>query len=390
MAKKVVILGGGVGGVASAKLIAEEAKRRDVDVEVTLVTDSDKHFMPPLFADVALGEVSPDDAYVSIAGLSKYFGVNVVIDPVVSIDAANRRVSLKSGKSIDYDYLVVALGVKYDWGKYPGLSTEGFHNYTLDGAIELRKALSAFKGGNVVILVPETPYRCGIYPFEMATMLGAYFKNTGIKASVTVLSADAKPVTPLGKDIHRMWFEAFEEYGVNFVVHKGLQEVDAVNKVVRASNVEEKYDLLIKVPPVGLPDPLAASEGFRLESDPRFAPVKAPTFQHPKYDDVYMVGEHSMAPAGLSLAGVFVHDASLVASNHLLADIIGFYPRYRIPTATCAGYVGDKGFMGHCEIRFNPETGKYEWGSRCFLGPVGPLVRLFKLGFYKSWLSSLR
>ncbi len=390
MAKRVVIIGGGVGGVASAKVIATEAQKNNVDVEITLVTKESRHYMPPLFFDVAMGEAAPEETYAPIENLSKYFGVNVLVDPVDHIDAANHTVVTSSGRRLEYDYLIVALGSSYEWNKYPGLAEAGYHNYDLEGAIRLRDALRRFKGGKVVILIPETPYRCGIYPYEAATVLATSFRNAGIKAEVTVLTPDPKPVTPLGKDIHKMWFDAFEELGVEYVVHKGLQEVDVANNVVRTANVEEKFDLLIKIPPPGLPDPLKRSEGFVWKNDERFAPAKAPTFQHPEYDNVYMVGEHSMVPAGISMAGVFVHNASLVASNNLLADILGFYPRYSIPTATCAGYVKDKGFMGHCEIRYNPETGKYEWANRCYLGPISSLARLFKMGFYKSWLDSLR
>jgi sulfide:quinone oxidoreductase len=390
MAKKVVIVGGGVGGVASAKNLAVEAGRNGVDVEITLITKEPRHYMPPLFFDVAMGEASPEETYAPIENLERYFGVKVVVDPVARIDAENHRVITETGISYEYDYLVVALGSTQEWGKYPGLDRAGYHNYTLEGAVQLREALRRFRGGEVVVLIPETPYRCGIYPYEVATVLGVSFRNAGIKAHITILTPDPKPVTPLGKDIHSMWFEAFEELGIDYVVHKGLQEVDPERRVVRTANAEARFDLLIKVPPPGLPEPLARSEGFTWKQDPRFAPAVAPTFRHPDYDNVYMVGEHSMVPAGISMAGVFVHNASLVATNNILAELIGFFPRYTIPTATCAGYVKDKGFMGHCEIRYNPETGKYEWANRCYLGPISSLARLFKVGFYKSWLDALR
>lgn len=390
MAKRVVIIGGGVGGVASAKNIAAEARKQGLDVEVTLITKESRHYMPPLFFDVAMGEAAPEETYAPIENLEKYYGAKVIVDPVTGIDAANHTVFTASGKTVEYDYLIVALGTTQEWNKYPGLAEAGYHNYTLEGAIRLRDALRRFKGGNIVILIPEAPYRCGIYPYEVATVLGQSFKNAGIDAKITILTPDPKPVTPLGKDIHKMWFDAFEELGIEYIVHKGLQEVDPEKKIVWTSNAEEKFDLLIKIPPPGLPEPLKKSEGFVWKQDPRFAPAQAPTFRHPDYDNVYMVGEHSMVPAGISLAGVFVHNASLVAINNVLAELVGFFPRYSIPTATCAGYLKDKAFMGHCEIRYNPETGKYEWANRCYLGPIGSLARLFKVGFYKSWLDTLK
>jgi len=387
--KKIVILGGGVGGVAAARALTAELAKHRVDAQVTLVTKEDKHYMPPLFFDVAMGEAAPHETHAPITTLENRYGVKVVVDPAEKIDAANRTVVTRSGAKLDYDYLIVALGTTQEWNKYPGLAEEGYHNYTLEGALELRKALSKFKGGDVVILIPESPYRCGIYPYELATVLGVSFKNAGIKANIKIVTPDPKPVTPLGPDIHKMWYEAFDELGIEYIIHKGFEGVDAQKKVVKAGNIEEKYDLLVKVPPPGLPEPLKASEGFTLSSDPRFAPARAPKFTHPDYDDVFMVGEHSMGPAGLSLAGVFVHNAAQVAVNNILADIIGSYVRYSIPTATCVGYYKDKAFLGHCEIKYNEQAGKYEWSGRCYLGLISSLARLFKFGFYKSWLDTL-
>jgi len=385
-----VIAGGGVGGVAAARFLSGELAKHGVEAEVTLVSDRPVHYMPPLFFDVAMGEASPEETRAPLDALERRFGVRVLVDPLAGIEAGENMVRLASGRTLEYDYLIVALGTTMEWSKYPGLAEAGHHNYSEEGAVRLREELSRFRGGDVVILVPETPYRCGIYPFEVATVLGATFRRRGIEASVKILSADPKPVTPLGPDIHGMWYEAFEELGVEFVHHKGLEEVDPERRVVRASNVEERFDLLIKVPPPGLPEPLRASEGFTLESDPRWAPVRGAEFRHPKFDNVFMVGEHSMAPAGLSLAGVFVHNAAFVASNAIAAEVVGYYPGYSYPTATCAGYLGDRAFLGHCEPRYNRELGKYEWGGRCYLGMVSSLARFLKFGFYKSWLDTLK
>jgi len=150
--KKIVILGGGVGGVAAARALTAELSKHGVDAEVTLVTKEEKHYMPPLFFDVAMGEAAPHETYAPITALEQRYGVKVVVDPAEKIDAANRVVVTKGGAKLDYDYLIVALGTTQEWGKYPGLAEEGYHNYTLEGAIEFRKALSQFKGGDLVIL----------------------------------------------------------------------------------------------------------------------------------------------------------------------------------------------------------------------------------------------
>ena len=127
-------------------------------------------------------------------------------------------------------------------------------------------------------------------------------------------------MTPLGPDVSETWRARMEELGVEIVRHNGLQEVGGRRRVVRAGNVEEKYDLLIKVPPSRLPEPLAKSEGFQLKGDPRWAPADPKTFRHPGYDDVFLVGEHSMPSVGLPTAGIPVHFAADYAPSRYSAS----------------------------------------------------------------------
>ncbi len=384
--KRIVVLGGGVGGVGFLKTFNPEAERLGLNVETILVTNIGRHYMPPLFFDVALGESSSDETYVELG--ETLLGAEVRVAEVLSIDAGNRVVETTKG-SINYDYLIVALGSRYGWDdpKYPGLNKFGHHNYTLEGALSLRSELAAFKGGRLVILVPELPYRCGIYPYEAATALTSYLRRKGVNVETVILTPEAKPTTILGDDISSLWLNFLEKLGIEFIQHKGLQEITQ-DKVI-ASNVEEKYDLLVKVPPFRLPEPLAKSEGFTHRDDHRFAPVKPPTFRHPVYDDVYMIGEHSMPPVGLATAGVFVHIAAVTAAGSVLADLTGSYPIPKPPLATCVGYVADAGFTGHCEVKYNAEKEVYEFATKCYVGGVSPLLRLFKRGFYISWLSSI-
>ncbi|MCG2863577.1 MAG: NAD(P)/FAD-dependent oxidoreductase, partial [Vulcanisaeta sp.] len=56
MPKKILILGGGVGGVVAAKRMAERLRGR-VDVEITLISDNDYYLLPPLLVNIALGDI---------------------------------------------------------------------------------------------------------------------------------------------------------------------------------------------------------------------------------------------------------------------------------------------------------------------------------------------
>jgi NADH dehydrogenase len=125
MAKRVVILGGGFGGLYAAKTLGGK------DVEVTLIDRRNFHLFQPLLYQVATGELSPADvAFPLRAVLNGYRNIRVVMGEAADIDLSGRRVILKDGGWEPFDSLIVATGAKNHyfgndaWAKYaPGLKS---------------------------------------------------------------------------------------------------------------------------------------------------------------------------------------------------------------------------------------------------------------------------
>jgi sulfide:quinone oxidoreductase len=379
---RVLILGGGTAGLVAARYIKSEANRLGLDVDVTMVTASERHYMPPLFMEVALGSATPHETWAPIKNAEKIYGFKVNLDRVVDIDLANRQVKTESGKIYDYDYLFLGLGVKYDWNKYKGMSEYGYHNFTLEGAVELHEKLSQFKSGKIVIYVPEVPHRCGIYPFEMSLNLRSYFENRGIEdVEIKVVHPGEGPARSLGPTIEKFFTREMEKARAEFVHHDGHVEITP-NKII-TKNAEIEYDLLIKVPPIRIPRII---EFMVDDNDPRWAKVKGPDFRYPDYDEVYIVSEASMPPLGLLTAGVPLHNASVVAATSILHQIHGGYPVAEYAPTMCLGHGYNTGFAGNCEFKWNGS--KYE--RTCYLLFKSPFVRLMKDSFYRGWVDSLR
>lgn len=388
MTKRIVIAGGGIGGYVAAKRIVDGIKQSGADAEVTVINKDPYHFMPPLFFDVALGYATSDDTRAPIQNMEKY-GIKAAVDEIQSIDAANRTIVGARGK-YQYDYLVVALGIDYGWSAYPGLDKDGVHNYDLDGAIKMKEALNQVKDGqNITILIPELPFRCGIYPYEAATALSAFFRARNKKVSIRLIDPMPAPIAPLGPSISRFLADQLEQYGVEYVPNSKLREVDPSKKEVITASGEFKYDLLVKVPPPRLPKALANSgEDFVFKQDPRWAPA-LPNARHPKYDDIYMVSEHSLPPMGIGLAGVFVESVAITAATNIVSDLIGgFGPSFVPSPVSCVGYAGDKGWAGTCELPFDPNKGTYAF--KCYFTGVYSIGRLLKQSFYHGWIDGLK
>src|SRR5277367_2028994 len=139
--KRVVILGGGFGGINAALNLAK------LPVDVTMVDRKNYHTFQPLLYQVALAVLSPADIAQPIRKiLRNQRNVEVLMDEVVGFDVEAHRVTLKSGAVLVYDYLVVASGSTHsyfghdDWAKLaPGLKT-------VEDATEIRRrVLLAFE-----------------------------------------------------------------------------------------------------------------------------------------------------------------------------------------------------------------------------------------------------
>jgi len=94
----------------------------------------------------------------------KAAGVDVVHDTATAIDPAGKKVRLAGGRTLDYDYLVVAPGIQFMWGGIQGYdqaAAQTMPHAWIAGAQTalLRKQLEAMPDGGLVIIgVPSNPF----------------------------------------------------------------------------------------------------------------------------------------------------------------------------------------------------------------------------------------
>jgi NADH:ubiquinone reductase (H+-translocating) len=129
MAKnKVVIIGGGFGGLSAAK------KLENSDLQITLIDKSNHHVFQPLLYQVAMASLSPGDIAYPIRSIFRgKNNIEVLLENALSINKELKRVYVKIGNIedyIEYDYLILAVGSEHsyfghnDWEKLaPGLKT---------------------------------------------------------------------------------------------------------------------------------------------------------------------------------------------------------------------------------------------------------------------------
>jgi NADH dehydrogenase len=139
--KRIVIIGGGFGGLWAAKGLANKP------VDVTLIDRKNHHVFQPLLYQVATAVLSPGEIAQPIRRiLHNAKNIEVILGEVVGFDTANDTVRLDDNSGVKFDYLIVAAGARHayfghdDWEvSAPGLKT-------LEDAVEIRRrVLLAFE-----------------------------------------------------------------------------------------------------------------------------------------------------------------------------------------------------------------------------------------------------
>jgi NADH dehydrogenase len=136
MSHRVVIVGGGFGGLYAAQ------KLKRADVNVTLLDRRNFHVFQPLLYQVATGGLSPSNISSPLREVLRYQkNTRVLLADVVGVDVTAGRVTLAEGDHVDYDSLIVAAGASHhyfghdDWREHaPGLKT-------VEDAIDMRRRI---------------------------------------------------------------------------------------------------------------------------------------------------------------------------------------------------------------------------------------------------------
>lgn len=111
MRKKVVILGGGFGGLNAAKILGKTPK-----FDVLLIDSTNHHLFQPLLYQVACAALHPADIAVPLREILKnYPNITVIMAEAVRIDKENREIFFPSEEKVTYDFLIVAVGSRHSY-----------------------------------------------------------------------------------------------------------------------------------------------------------------------------------------------------------------------------------------------------------------------------------
>src|SRR5258705_9643528 len=133
---KVVIVGGGFGGLSAAKKLSGKP------VDVTLVDRKNHHTFQPLLYQVATSVLSAGEIASPLRHiLRRAPNVEVILGEVTDFEADARRIVLKDGFELQYDYLIVAAGARHSYFGHDEWEHDAPGLKTIEDALEIRRRL---------------------------------------------------------------------------------------------------------------------------------------------------------------------------------------------------------------------------------------------------------
>lgn len=320
--KTFLILGAGTGGTMVANKMS--AALDPQEWRIIVVDKDENHYYQPGFLFIPFGIYSPAD----VVKPKRNFlppTVDVIFGEIELIEPDQNRVKLNNNRSINYDYLVVSTGSYIRPEQMTGLVDGGgwrkniFDFYTPDGAAALSRFFKFWKGGKLVLNVAEMPIKCPVAPLEFLFLADWFFKERGIRDKVDITFATPLPGAFTKPRASSVLGNMLEDRGIKLETEYSIMEVDNAKQVIRSYDEREiPYDLFITIPTNMGAEVIGASG---MGDELNFVPVNKNTMQSSKWENIWLIGDASNAPA--SKAGSVAHFMLDVVVENILRHMEG-------------------------------------------------------------------
>ena len=339
----VVVVGGGYGGATTAKYLRMWSEG---GVQVTLIERNPTFISCPISNLVIGGTKTMEDITVSYDGLKNKWGVRVIQDDVVAVDAAKRTISLKAGGAMTYDRLVLSPGVDFMWDQIPGLNNPEAQAKILHAwkagpqTIALRKQLEDMKNGGVyAISIPKAPYRCPPGPYERACLVADYFKKNKPKSKVVILDANEDVTSKKGL-FTKAWTDLYKDI-IEYRNNSEVKDVDVASNTAILEFDKFKADVLNIIPPHRAGD-IAAKSGLKLINN-RWVDINWLSMEVNGTPGVHVIGDAIFPAPTMPKSGHMANQHGKLAAAAILNQLSGMEPS---PTPvvmnTCYSFVDAK------------------------------------------------
>ncbi|MEQ8504653.1 MAG: FAD-dependent oxidoreductase [Rhodospirillales bacterium] len=291
---RVVVIGGGFGGSATARAVKHMAP----EIDVTLIA-RDKTFVCCPGSNTIIGGFGRiEDQTVGYKTLAQE-GIHVATGEADAVDIDARRLRLTDGTQLPYDKLVLSPGIGFHWDEVEGLSASTQdripHAWQAgEQTVLLRRQLEAMPDGGVFALVaPVGPLRCPPAVGERVSLAAHYFKTAKPKSKIVVFDAKSKfALQNLFEEAWAALYPGMIEY--RLAESDGIvRAVDPDNRVVSTDFDDVQADVVNFIP-------RQRAGGITQRADAAdetgWCPVDPATFASTRVPHVHVIGDAAFAP----------------------------------------------------------------------------------------------
>ena len=249
--RRVVIAGGGWGGIAAARTLRELAP----ELEVVVLERNPVFFSCPMSNKWLVDVVGTDFLMHDQLGPAQRAGYRFVSAEITGIDREKKRVHVTDG-FFGYDWLILAPGIHHAYEAWFGNDRAAinhtrirFPSAYIPNAehLSLKQKIRNFTGGDLVMTLPPPPHRCPPSPYERACLIAWHMKKNKIPGRITIL--DPKDgIRPIGEGFKRAFEELYRDQ-ITYVPNARISEMDPFKQRVRTSAGEFKFDDAILMAP---------------------------------------------------------------------------------------------------------------------------------------------
>lgn len=325
---QILIIGGGAAGLTVAASL--QRHKHELGLDIAIVEPSADHYYQPAFTLVGAGtydlaatrrneeRLIPDD-------------VTWIREAATAFAPETNSVTLASGRTVTYNYLVVCPGLQLNWSAVKGLNEAITHggvcsNYSANTVSYTWACMQALKPGDTALFTqPPMPIKCPGAPQKAAYLAADYLRRRGIRQFVDVRFLTQTPAIFGVPFYARELVKIAARHGISVHTQHNLVEIDGAAKVAtfeivggekQGERVRLSYDMIHVTPPQGAPDVIRTSP---LASAAGYVDVHANSLQHQTYKNVFGLGD-AASTANSKTAAAIRKQAPVVVRNlfHLI------------------------------------------------------------------------